>query len=119
MPGFVVRGRLRQLDGLSDVAIRRRHAATGRVAPAIDGCGQLPLGATVSLARDSRAGFAAGGERPGPARVSAVAGAGIQPADESRDKMEGTHCDTEIVDEASNPSKRPCVSLPARVDKYV
>src|SRR2546422_7718519 len=33
--------------------------------------------------------------------------------------MEGTHGDTEIVDEASHPSKRPCVSLPARVDKYV
>src|SRR5712664_3305091 len=33
--------------------------------------------------------------------------------------MEGTYWDIEIVDEASNPSKRPCVSLPAPVDMYV
>src|ERR1700704_1981561 len=33
--------------------------------------------------------------------------------------MEGTRGDTEIVDKASDPSKRPCVSLPARVDKHV
>src|SRR6266850_3147681 len=33
--------------------------------------------------------------------------------------MERTRGDSEIVDKASNPPKKPCVSLPTRVDKYV
>src|SRR2546425_3514453 len=102
MPGFVVRGRLRQLDGFSDVALCRGHAAKGRVAAPLAGCGQLSLGPALSLARDSRAGFAASGKRPGPAGASAVAGAGILPADESSDKVARTHRDNENMGEACN-----------------